>query len=89
MEQITPKERKVLLRIPWGNKIRIDELCTCGHRRSEHSDTWTREVIMAMPEHASSIVGHGSCIHPACPCKKFTWKRTIFRSPRVRGRARI
>lgn len=36
---------------------RVDELCSCKHKRSEHDDTFAQ--------------GHGSC--KKCDCKKFTW----------------
>ncbi len=44
-----------------SDKIILDELCTCGHKRSEHNDTFTE--------------GHGSC--KKCKCVKFTWSKFI------------
>lgn len=38
------------------NKVK-DELCECGHKRSEH-----RNML---------AVGHGEC--KKCKCRKFTW----------------
>lgn len=89
MDQITAQERKAILRGKWGDKIRIDELCTCGHRRSEHGESWPPEVMRGNPEIARSFAGHGKCLttRSACACQKFTWKRTLFRSPRVRRKA--
>ena len=37
----------------------IDEKCACRHLRTEHMDVFD--------------IGHGGCLHPKCPCKKFTW----------------
>ncbi len=34
-----------------------DELCECGHKKSEHG--------------ATLVPGHGECNR--CKCKKFTW----------------
>jgi hypothetical protein len=42
----------------WHNgTVILDELCHCGHLRSEHTDTIS--------------FGHGMC--ERCPCLKFTW----------------
>jgi len=40
----------------------IDELCTCGHKRSEHGH--------------SGLPGHGPCRE--CFCPQYRWKRFIF-----------
>ena len=37
-----------------------NEVCTCGHKRTEHSDTFQ--------------FGHGNCQERTCACSKFTWK---------------
>ena len=40
----------------------VDELCSCGHRRSQHKDTLAK--------------GHGACdvrLVAKCMCPKFTW----------------
>ena len=42
----------------------IDEMCQCGHLKSEHNTT-----IVFAP-------GHGSCKN--CECKQFTWKKIIY-----------
>ena len=47
----------------------IDELCRCGHRRSEHMDTVAK--------------GHGGCLKPECGCVKFTWKSFVYRQART------
>jgi hypothetical protein len=90
MDQITIKERMAIIRTRWGNKFRVDELCSCGHLRSEHQDTWPATIIRSNPDIAASIVGHGECAAPesSCACQKFTWKKTIFRTPRDRRRVR-
>jgi len=36
----------------------VDELCLCGHRKSQHDGP----------------VQHGACTDPVCPCTRFTWK---------------
>lgn len=51
------EEQKTMIR-----EDRADELCSCGHRKSEHNDTLAR--------------GHGSC--KVCGCRKFTWVKFIF-----------
>jgi hypothetical protein len=45
----------------------VDELCTCGHKRSEHSPRGIHE----------SLDGHGPC--DECDCFKFTWKGWIVK----------
>lgn len=49
-----------------SGKIIVDEVCTCGHLRSEHSDT--------------IAFGHGNCGH--CFCQKYTWKALLFQLPK-------
>ena len=44
------------------HKDDIDEMCTCGHLRVEHTDTVEK--------------GHGRCTHE-CDCQKFTWTRFL------------
>ena len=41
----------------------VDELCSCGCKRSQHNDTLAQ--------------GHGSC--KACDCKKFMWVKSIYK----------
>jgi len=43
----------------------IDEICDCGHKKSEHND--------AVEGFAK---GHGDCTY--CSCRKFTWKKFIY-----------
>lgn len=45
--------------LPW--KDEQEELCYCGHLRSQHKDTLA--------------VGHGACTK--CACRKFTWKAFV------------
>lgn len=40
-----------------------DELCYCGHLKSQHNPTVTP--------------GHGSCAVRPCECAKFTWKAFV------------
>jgi hypothetical protein len=44
----------------------VDELCQCGHRRSEHHDRFA--------------TGHGPCKR-YCACKQFTWINWILADP--------
>lgn len=44
-----------------------DELCVCGHLRSQHAHTFAW--------------GHGACVATgvmACPCEKFSWSRHVL-----------
>lgn len=43
-------------------KLIVDEMCSCKHKRSEHTD---RLGGMAR--------GHGACMVSDCKCNKFTW----------------
>lgn len=42
----------------------LDEACSCGHKRSEHGDTFS--------------FGHGSCWDNDCHCHQFTWAAFIL-----------
>ena len=42
----------------------IDELCSCGHSRSEHLDNVSK--------------GHGMCAVSTCYCGKFTWSSYVY-----------
>ncbi len=49
-----------------------DEMCHCGHKKSEHNDTISK--------------GHGECKHfyfGACLCRKFVWKTFIDKDGKV------
>ena len=56
MEKLTEKQKDLI------RQGKVDELCSCGHRKSEHYDT--------------IAVGHGPC--KKCNCIKFTWVKFIF-----------
>lgn len=43
-----------------------DELCGCGHKKSEHSP------------HNGPAEGNGPCDIACCGCFKFTWKEFIL-----------
>ena len=47
--------------VPLG--VVIDEMCACGHKRSEHADT--------------SQFGHGGLMSAPNLCKQFTWAKFI------------
>ena len=51
-----------------NGKVVVDEVCRCGHLKSEHTDTFQ--------------AGHGRGMHMAridgCDCIKFTWKDFIY-----------
>lgn len=49
---------------PAGGTV-IDEVCTCGHKRSAHDDT--------------VAYGHGRChMQKTCPCQKFSFAERLF-----------
>ncbi|GAH05988.1 unnamed protein product [marine sediment metagenome] len=41
----------------------IDELCSCGHSRFDHLDSFS--------------LGHGACAIVGCPCRQFTWVKWL------------
>jgi hypothetical protein len=41
----------------------VDEMCTCGMKRSEHADT--------------AAFGHGALMEAPNRCRKFTWVKFI------------
>lgn len=43
----------------------MDEMCTCGHFRSDHSGA-----------DVPGLRGHGYC--KVCECSKFTWKSFVW-----------
>ena len=45
-----------------------DELCQCGHLRSEH---------LALPD-VPPPYGEGKGLCPKCSCQRFTWKEFVF-----------
>ena len=52
---------------PWkrnDGSVVVDELCACGHMRSQHRD--------------SPAWGHAECSGRGCPCCKFTWREFVF-----------
>lgn len=62
----------------WGERMILDELCGCGHKRTEHGNTFT--------------FGHGGCKlgdrrgkrgekrrAALCACSRFTWVKHIAR----------
>jgi len=50
--------------------MKKDELCKCGHLKSEHNDN-------------IGMKGHGSCSRVECYCSKFTWKQNIEREETI------
>jgi len=51
-----------------SKKTIIDEMCTCGHLKSQHNPTKLKVL--------AEIEGHGKCT--VCDCKKFTWKSFVY-----------
>lgn len=61
----------------WGERMILDEMCACGHKRTEHRNTYS--------------FGHGGCKlgdmrgkrgegHARlCRCSRFTWAKHIAR----------
>jgi hypothetical protein len=56
-----------------------DELCTCGHKRSEHEMSHAAKYYgSGLSEETAKILGlhgHGACTQ--CSCYKFTWKAFV------------
>jgi hypothetical protein len=46
-----------------------DERCYCGHKRSEHFDSYAW--------------GHGKCAWDTCKCQKFTWRAFIKKGEKL------
>jgi len=44
----------------------VDEMCACGHKRSDHCDRYE--------------TGHGACQFVRCSCEQFSWQAFIFES---------
>jgi len=57
-------------------KIPLDEMCLCGHLRSNHND-----LDFGFGKH-SSLVGKGAC--PRCDCSRFTWATFCLQQKRNR-----
>lgn len=55
---------------PNGLRTVTDELCTCGHLKRNHTDTY-------LPGH---LPGHGKCRKRGCKCKQFRWVDFVFES---------
>jgi hypothetical protein len=54
---------------PDGTKLTIvNELCRCGHFRTQHQGF----------EGPAALRGHGACATSACDCGQFTWKTQVF-----------
>ena len=51
-------------------KTIIDELCVCGHKKSEHCSLYSDR------ERGFVAKGHGKC--KKCSCPKFTWNAYIL-----------
>lgn len=51
-----------------NGQVAINEMCSCGHLRTEHKDNvYSKEV---------KAEGHGNC--KKCDCKRFTWTGFVF-----------
>jgi hypothetical protein len=59
--------------VPEIGRLAEDELCTCGHPRSEHDD-----VYAAWEGTAAAVPGRGCCCADGCGCRKFKWADWIF-----------
>ena len=59
MQDRRKKIRRLYTGVLQDGKQVTDEICSCGHRRSEHADTLS--------------LGHGQCLYPSCACQRFTW----------------
>lgn len=54
----------------------VDELCECGHLRSEHNDVGIGENMPI------GFVGHGSCLR--CACQRYRWESFMEDAPEKR-----
>lgn len=59
-------------------RVIIDQLCSCGHRQSEHS----RQRI-ELSDDVVDIHGHGQCAVCGCRCERFNFRDFIFRKERT------
>jgi hypothetical protein len=57
-------------------EVVTDEVCTCGHNRSAHSDLY---VSTNFAEGEPIAFGHGECAVRGCTCIKFKRKSFIIK----------
>ncbi len=50
----------------------LDEMCVCGHLKSEHGSKTIRSRGATIRLHDD-----GSCCENGCACKQFTWARDV------------
>jgi hypothetical protein len=65
MKHIVPTPFPVRLNTGTTEEIVYNEMCSCGHPRSEHKDTLA--------------YGHGGC--GQCDCEQFTWAKFCTLDP--------
>lgn len=64
----------------------IDEICTCGHLKSQHLPVFVMGVATAEMYEGQDqsrkvqpiAQGHGACNVTTCDCSKFTWKGYVY-----------
>lgn len=54
------------------NAFVLDEMCVCGHLKSEHGSKIVRSRGAIIRLHDD-----GSCCKSGCSCKQFTWLRDV------------
>jgi hypothetical protein len=57
-------------------KVVTDEICTCDHNRTSHSDLY---VTTDFAEGEPIAYGHGECTARGCNCIKFKLKSLIIK----------
>jgi hypothetical protein len=55
-------------------EVIADELCNCGHNRSEHYD----QGGVVMDGEIIGFYGHGGCSIDGCQCNHYRWERFIY-----------
>lgn len=53
----------------------MDELCVCGHKRSQHMAKTHELLGYVIPK---DFEGHGECRE--CLCEQFKWKAFIYKT---------
>lgn len=55
------------IKLPRNREKPTDEMCYCGHLRSEHFD---------LPYETPSAIGKANCTN--CECPRFMWKNFVY-----------
>lgn len=61
----------------WSNQLQdiaVDEICTCGHLRSEHG---SQSLAMDKTEAMLRVANEGGCCGEDCSCSKYKFARFV------------